>query len=269
MGILLCAATAMSAAIIPSVAAHALNEGLQCVPYARALSGINIYGDAHTWWGQAEGKYKRNNRPDIGAVMAFKPHGVMQLGHVAAVSKIIDKRTILISHANWSTINGTRGHIEDNVKAIDVSEKNDWSLVRIWYSPIDNLGGSEYPIHGFIHPNSQNNDRDIRLAVANLTGKTPSHSPILGKKGKKNEDRPSVRMADARPEKSKKQENRAQTSFTLSASTLRDAEYGARHEKVNKAAAQKKSIAEPQHANEAPRKKDEIGDLLAQIGAGN
>lgn len=29
---------------------------LQCVPYARQISGIQIYGDAWTWWGQAEGK---------------------------------------------------------------------------------------------------------------------------------------------------------------------------------------------------------------------
>ena len=30
---------------------------LQCVPYARQVSGIRIYGDAHTWWDQAEGRY--------------------------------------------------------------------------------------------------------------------------------------------------------------------------------------------------------------------
>ena len=28
---------------------------LQCVPYARQVSGIRIFGDAHTWWDQAEG----------------------------------------------------------------------------------------------------------------------------------------------------------------------------------------------------------------------
>ena len=32
---------------------------LQCVPYARQVSGIRIFGDAHTWWGQAEGRYAR------------------------------------------------------------------------------------------------------------------------------------------------------------------------------------------------------------------
>lgn len=41
---------------------------LQCVPYAREVSGIQIYGDAHTWWDQAEGKFKRGKRPKVGAV---------------------------------------------------------------------------------------------------------------------------------------------------------------------------------------------------------
>src|SRR3546814_5614904 len=30
----------------------------QCVPFARAASGIQIYGDAWTWWGQAEDRYQ-------------------------------------------------------------------------------------------------------------------------------------------------------------------------------------------------------------------
>ena len=94
---------------------------LQCVPYARAVTGINLHGDAHTWWGQAEGHYARGFVPQVGAVMALKPHGNSRLGHVAAVSRIIDSRTILIRHSNWSLINGRRGQIEDTVRAVDVS----------------------------------------------------------------------------------------------------------------------------------------------------
>ena len=105
---------------------------LQCVPFAREVSGVQIYGDAHTWWQQAVGKYKRGNTPRIGAVMAFRPHRNMRLGHVAAVSRIVDSRTVLLSHANWSPINGRRGQIERNVKAIDVSPNNDWRQVRVW-----------------------------------------------------------------------------------------------------------------------------------------
>lgn len=125
---------------------------LQCVPYARQITGISIYGDAHTWWDQAEGRFARGYKPKVGAVMAFKPHGNSRLGHVAAVSRIVDKRTILIRHANWSPINGRRGQIEDDVRVIDVSTDNDWSAVRVWYAPSQNLGASQWPIEGFIYP---------------------------------------------------------------------------------------------------------------------
>jgi surface antigen len=125
---------------------------LQCVPYARRVTGINIFGDAHTWWGQAEGRYARGTRPKVGAVMAFRPSGNSRLGHVAAVSKIIDSRTVLIRHSNWSPINGRRGQIEDNVRAIDVSPDNDWSEVRVWYAPVQALGGTHWPLSGFIYP---------------------------------------------------------------------------------------------------------------------
>lgn len=124
---------------------------LQCVPYARQVSGIQIFGDAHTWWSQAAGQYERGFRPRVGAVMAFRPHGNMRLGHVAAVSRIIDSRTVLIRHSNWSPIDGRRGQIEDNVRAIDVSENNDWSEVRVWYDPIQALGGTHWPVQGFIY----------------------------------------------------------------------------------------------------------------------
>jgi len=124
---------------------------LQCVPYAREFSGIGIYGDAHSWWDQAKGRYKRGRSPKIGAVMAFRPHRNMKLGHVAAVSKVINRRTILLSHSNWSPINGRRGQIEHNVRAVDVSPNNDWSAVRVWYHPLQALGKTAWPVAGFIY----------------------------------------------------------------------------------------------------------------------
>lgn len=120
---------------------------LECVPYARQLSGIRIFGDAHTWWKQASGRYARGSVPRVGAVMAVKPHNNSRLGHVATVSRVIDSRTILLSHANWSY----RGGIERNVTALDVSTANDWSEVRIWYGPARNLGVTHWPVAGFIY----------------------------------------------------------------------------------------------------------------------
>ena len=157
----------LSALLIAAPAA-ALNEGLQCVPYARALSGVIIYGDAHTWWGQAEGKYDRGDAPRVGAVLAFQPYGNMRLGHVAAVRRVVDDRTIIISHANWSTIGGVRGHIEEDVRAIDVSEDNDWSRVRVWYTPNEAMGGTAWPAHGFIYPKQKRGENEARKAVAML-----------------------------------------------------------------------------------------------------
>ena len=124
---------------------------LQCVPYARQVTGIHLFGDAHTWWGQAEGRYARGFAPKVGAVMTFKPHGKMVLGHVAAVSRIVDARTILLRHANWSVINGRRGQIENDVEAVDVSPNNDWSAVRVWFDPIHSLGSTAWPVQGFIY----------------------------------------------------------------------------------------------------------------------
>lgn len=124
----------------------------ECVPYARAISGIQIFGDAYTWWDQAAGRYERGHSPKAGAVLAFLPHGPMELGHVATVSQIINARTILVSHANWSPINGRRGQIERDVKVIDVSLAGDWSAVRVWYAPNEDMGGNAWPVRGFIYP---------------------------------------------------------------------------------------------------------------------
>ena len=60
-----------------SVAAPAL--ALQCVPYARETSGVEIFGNAKTWWGQAAGRYERGFTPKVGAVMAFKPTRAMPI----------------------------------------------------------------------------------------------------------------------------------------------------------------------------------------------
>jgi len=120
---------------------------LQCVPYARNVTGIRIFGDAHTWWGQAAGKYPRGREPRVGAVMAIRPHGNSRLGHVAAVSRIVDDRTVLLRHANWSS----PGQIENDVRAVDVSPANDWSEVRIWYGPGRKLGARRWPLYGFIY----------------------------------------------------------------------------------------------------------------------
>mgnify|MGYP001198967614 CR=1 FL=1 len=133
----------------------------QCVPFARQLSGINIHGNALTWWKQAAGVYERGETPHVGAVMSFSPVGKMRLGHVAMVSKVVSNREVLLTHANWSVPGG----VEHDVKAIDVSPNNDWSEVKVWYAPIGDLGSTTYPVNGFIYPVSVPDADDAQNAL--------------------------------------------------------------------------------------------------------
>jgi surface antigen len=127
----------------------------QCVPFARLMSGIQIFGDARTWWSQAVGKYDTGFVPRAGAVLCFKPTPRMNLGHVAFVSQVLTDRVIQVTHANWSIIDGGRGQIEKDVTVVDVSPAGDWSEVKVWYDPIRDLGTTVYPTHGFIYQNNQ------------------------------------------------------------------------------------------------------------------
>lgn len=129
----------------------AAKDYLQCVPFARAESGVEIRGNAKTWWSQAAGTYERGDEPRQGAVMAFAGTRGMPMGHVAVVKKIVNDREILIDHANWSPINGRRGQIERDVRVVDVSDAGDWSMVRVWYAPIGDLGLRANPVQGFIY----------------------------------------------------------------------------------------------------------------------
>jgi len=123
----------------------------QCVPFARSASGIQIYGDAWTWWDQANGRYDRGHKPRIGSVIVFEKTGRLPMGHVAVVSRIVESRVLMLTHANWSRQNGERGHAEQDVTLYDVSPRNDWSEVKVWYRDSDGLGGSIYPVAGFIY----------------------------------------------------------------------------------------------------------------------
>ncbi|WP_174297065.1 CHAP domain-containing protein [Sphingomonas bacterium] len=148
---------ALVAACALSLAGPAAAQFWQCAPYARELSGIQIRGNADTWWGQAAGRYDRGHSPRVGAVLAFAASHRMRVGHVATVSRVVNDREVLLTHANWSR----RGRIETDVRALDVSAAGDWSLVRVWYAPEGDLGTSAYPTRGFIYA-----DHAPRMQVA-------------------------------------------------------------------------------------------------------
>ncbi|MBW8879943.1 MAG: CHAP domain-containing protein [Asticcacaulis sp.] len=124
---------------------------LQCVTFARSFTGMQIFGDAWTWWEKATGRYDEGHTPKPGAVLVFKSQGRMTRGHVAVVSQIITERYIQVTHANWSPIHGRRGQVEDHVNVMDVSDKGDWSKVKVWYGPLNDFGTTTYVTYGFIY----------------------------------------------------------------------------------------------------------------------
>ncbi len=117
---------------------------IQCVAFAKQDAGIEIRGNARDWWSRAAGIYERGTTPEPGSVLSFRETGRMPLGHVAVVSATLDSRTIVIDQSHWNSRGITR-----DVK--DVSEENDWSLVRVQLRHGGEFG-SIYPTHGFIYP---------------------------------------------------------------------------------------------------------------------
>src|SRR6185369_11390348 len=147
-------AIAVAIAFTPSAGAMA-ETYWQCVPFARLISGIQIFGDARTWWNQAVGRYETGFTPKTGAVLCFKPTERMKLGHVAVVSQVLTDRIVQITHANWSPIEGSRGKVEKDVTLVDVSPEGNWSEVKVWYDPNRDLGGSTYATYGFIYQDAK------------------------------------------------------------------------------------------------------------------
>ncbi len=128
-----------------------VNSGWQCAQFARLFSGIDIRGDAWSWWEKASGRYAKGFTPQQGSVLVFRPSGAMRLGHVAVVSQVLTERIIQVTHANWSLIGGKRGQVEKDVTVVDVSPQGDWSQVKVWYDPKGELGTTTYPTYGFIY----------------------------------------------------------------------------------------------------------------------
>ena len=120
------------------------------MPFARSESGIEIRGNANRWWQLAAGKYHRSRHPSEGAVLVMKGYETNRRGHVAVVKRIIDERTIIVDHANW----GNDGRIYRQAPIRDLSPKNDWSEVQVWYTPNKAWGRRVYKAKGFIQPTS-------------------------------------------------------------------------------------------------------------------
>lgn len=136
---------AIARAVAEAKVMRAKGQRVWCVPFARSASGLEIKGNAKTWWAAAAGRYARGHQPQVGAVMAFAGSRKMPLGHVAVVSAVVNDRTVLIDHANWS-----RNKVSLGMVAVDVSTKGDWTAVRVEGTP--GVLGRVNPVNGFIYP---------------------------------------------------------------------------------------------------------------------
>lgn len=120
---------------------------VECVPYARQVSGLQLQGEADSWWRGAAGRYARGSRPVPGSVLVFRRSGRLPSGHVSVVRSVVSSREIRVDHANW-----VHHRIGPDDPVLDVSPANDWTWVRVWWAPSGALGSTTYAAYGFVGP---------------------------------------------------------------------------------------------------------------------
>ena len=136
----------VAVAELPAPSVETPLHKLFCVEYARARSGLAVFGDAKFWWSRAKNLYARMARPVEEAVIVFSGSKRLARGHVAVVTHIVSAREIRVDQANWEN----HGEIDHSTPVLDVSKKNDWSQVRVWDIRSQSFGAHVYAISGFI-----------------------------------------------------------------------------------------------------------------------
>jgi surface antigen len=131
----------------PNLGAARSYPGLNCAPFARELTGLVLRGDAADWWDEASGLYARASTPRVGGVLVFRRSGRLPHGHVSVVSRLLDDRHIHVIQANW-----VPGELDVDQLVVDISRYNDWSAVRVWYPPTNQMGIHNYATYGFVLP---------------------------------------------------------------------------------------------------------------------
>jgi surface antigen len=122
------------------------SRAANCALYARAETGVALYGAAGGWWDEADGHYERGHAPAPGAILVFKRTRQIPSGHVAVVAQIISAHEILVDHANWY-----RGTVSRGMSVIDTSLDHDWTSVAV-INPPSGTHGRDYPTYGFVYP---------------------------------------------------------------------------------------------------------------------
>src|SRR5215813_6381250 len=150
------------------------SRAANCALYARAETGVALFGAAGGWWDQAEGRYERGHVPAVGAILVFRRTGQIPSGHVAVVARIISAREILVDHANWY-----HGTVSRGMSVIDTSPGHDWTSVAVLHSP-SGTHGADYATYGFVYPKPPQrqiievNDRSGSASYAAYEGAGPA-----------------------------------------------------------------------------------------------
>jgi surface antigen len=117
-----------------------------CVYYARAATGVSLFGPAGGWWDEAATLYERGHVPEVGSILVFRRTGFIPSGHVAVVSKVVGPGQILVDQSNWY-----HGRVTHDTPVIDTSPDGDWSQVAVM-----NIASGEFgrdsPTYGFVYP---------------------------------------------------------------------------------------------------------------------
>jgi surface antigen len=129
---------------------YSADDNEQCVPFARRESGIQLFGNADSWWWKAEPNYRRGSTPQEGAVLVLKATPKLKHGHVAVVKDIRNERQIMVTHSNWGNSEERRRIVYESMLVQDVSPYNNWSSVRFWNKEANSLG-LPYSTYGFIY----------------------------------------------------------------------------------------------------------------------
>jgi surface antigen len=117
-----------------------------CALYARAETGVALFGAAGGWWDEAAGFYQRGHVPEVGSILVFRRTGIIPSGHVAIVSKVVGPGEVLVDQSNWY-----HGMVTHDTPVIDTSPDHDWTSVAVM-----NIGSGEFgrdsPTYGFVYP---------------------------------------------------------------------------------------------------------------------
>jgi hypothetical protein len=135
-----------------------------CALYARAVTGVDLYGAAGGWWYEAAGRYQRGQVPAVGSILVFRPTAATPSGHVAVVSKVVGPSMVLVDQSNWY-----HGRVTLGTPVIDTSPNHDWTRVAVMNLDSGQFG-RDNPTFGFVYAEGA----PPQLAAVDTPGFQPS-----------------------------------------------------------------------------------------------